>query len=420
MRNILKIIAVASVIGLAACKPHAAGTTTTLEVLSASDPAAMQAQEELKVRFEKDNPGVRIEYLARAGSYEDASQKILRAALVKDLPDVTFQGMNLLRALVDRHIAVPLDPFLATAGGADKLGLDQNILGLGVLEGHCYGVPFAVSTPVIYVNIDLLQAAGLDPEQPPKGWADWVALGKRLNDPAHGITGFYFQWDMTGNWLFQSLDFSNGGRMLSEDEKTVVLGQPAGMAALQTLQSFAEAGMPNFPSAQARAAFMAGKIAIFADSSSNLAKASVSIGSRFAFRTYPFPLPSAHGRLPAGGNVIVMLTKDPDKQRAAWKFIELATGPIGQTIMARHTGYLPINTIAINRPELLGEFYATHPNYQTSIRQMPALTGWYAFPGPNSLKIIDVIKGHLESIVSGKSTAATTMPLLVKDVQDLL
>jgi len=419
MRTASTIVAVALAIGLGGCKPHP-GVTTTLEVLSASDPAATQAQEELKARFEKDNPDIQVEFLARAASYEDASQQVLRGALIKDLPDVTFQGMNLLRALVDRHLAVPLDRFLAAAGGAGRLGLDARLLGLGVREGRCYGVPFSVSTPVIYVNLDLLQAAGVAPGDSPQAWADWVALGKRVDDPAHGITGFYFQWDMTGNWLFQSLDFSNGGRMLSEDERTVVLDQPAGMKALQTLESFARAGMPNFPSAQARAAFIAGKIAIFADSSANLAKATTAIGARFKLKTYPFPLPSVEGRLPAGGSVIVMLTKDLEKQRAAWKFMEFATGPIGQTIMAEHTGYLPVNRLAIESLELLGKFYATHPNYQTSIQQLPVLTGWYAFPGTNSLKIIDVIKGHLESVVSGKRTAATAMPLLKKDVQDLL
>jgi multiple sugar transport system substrate-binding protein len=404
--------------GLAACAPHA-DDTTTIRILSASDPAAMQAQEEMKARFERDHPHIRVEFLARAASYEDASQQVLRGALIKDLPDVTFQGMNHLRALVDRHLAVALDPFISASGGADRLGLDARLLGLGELGGHCYGVPFAVSTPVIYANLDLLQAPG-GMETPPQGWADWLALGKRAANPAQGITGFYFQWDMTGNWLFQSLDFSNGGRLLSDDEHTVLLNRPAGMAALRTLESFAAAGMPNLPSAQARGAFIAGKIAVFADSSANLAKATAAIGARFHFRTYPFPIPVAEGRLPTGGSVIVLLTRDAAKQQAAWRFIEFATGPIGQTIMARHTGYLPVNRIAIETPELLGRFYASNPNYQASIQQLPLLTRWYAFPGPNSLKIIDVIKGHLESVVTGKSTAATTMPLLVEDVEHLL
>jgi multiple sugar transport system substrate-binding protein len=424
MRTIARLIAAAVAAMAGAVSPMtgiaAASDKSTIEVLYANDRTMAAAHEEIKARFEKENPGIKVEFLAAPANYEDASQKVLRGALINDLPDVSFQGLNLLRNLVDRNIAVPLDPFIAADGGAEKLGYDPGMLRAGSLKRQIYGVPFAISTPIIYVNLDRLKAAGVDPDRFPNTWDDILALGKRLDDRQNGVTGFYFQWDMTGNWLFQSLDFSNGGQMLSEDEKTVALGEPAGIKALATIESFAKAGMPNLPTAQARAAFAAGKIAIFADSGSNLGRATATIGGNFKFRTYPFPLPSADGRLPAGGNLAVMLTKDPEKQKATWRYIKFATGPIGQTIMARHTGYLPGNSIAINTPELLGDFYKTQPNYQTSIRQLPLLTGWYAFPGPNALKIIDVIKNHLETVVTGKRTAAETMPLMVRDIQGLL
>jgi multiple sugar transport system substrate-binding protein len=192
------------------------------------------------------------------------------------------------------------------------------------------------------------------------------------------------------------------------------------MKALETLEAFSKAGMPNLPSSQARTAFIVGKLAIFADSSSNLGKATTEIGDRFKFQTFPFPVPSAEGQLPAGGNLVVRLTRNPEKQAAAWKYIQFATGAVGQTIMAKYTGYLPSNSVAIRTPEMLGDFYKARPNYQTSIAQVPMLTGWYAFPGPNSLRIIDIIRGHLESVVTGKTTAAKTMPRMASDVQQLL
>jgi multiple sugar transport system substrate-binding protein len=116
----------------------------------------------------------------------------------------------------------------------------------------------------------------------------------------------------------------------------------------------------------------------------------------------------------------MILAKDPDKQRAAWKYVQFATGPVGQTIMAKHTGYLPSNRIAIETPELLGAFYKERPNYQTSVSQVPLLAGWYAFPGTNSLKIIETIKKDLESVVTGKATAAGAMPRMASGVQRLL
>jgi multiple sugar transport system substrate-binding protein len=416
MRTHLATLVLCGLIGLSATVAHA----TNLKVLYAFDRTTAQAHQDIKERFEKENPGITVEFLAAAQNYEDASQNVIRSAMIGDLPDVTFQGLNLLRGLVDRGIAVPLDPFIDRDGGAEKLGYDSGMLRAGGVNGKTFGIPFAVSTPLLYVNVDLLRAAGVDISAFPTRWDEIVALGKKIEDPAQNIIGFYFQWDITGNWMFQSLLFANGGRMMSPDEKTIAFDQPPGTAALETLELFARAKMPSLPSSQARPAFMAGKIGIFADSSSNLGTAIRQIGKSFELRTLRFPLGAADGRLPAGGNLAVMLSKDPEKQAAAWKYIRFATGPVGQTIMAQHTGYLPSNSIAINTPELLGDFYKANANFQTSIAQVPILTGWYAFPGPNAVKIIDVIKRHSEAVVTGKKTAAETMPALATDVRRLL
>lgn len=418
MQSFAKTLALAGILGLTAGSALAADTT--INVLYANDRTTAEAHEEIKTKFEAENPGIKVSFLAPADSYETATQSLLRGALIGDLPDVVFQGQNLIRALVDRDLAAPLNSFIDADGGAKKLGYDAGMLRIGTLKDRYYAIPFAVSTPLVYVNLDLVKAAGVDPDKFPTTWEGMVELGKKLNDPAKGVTGFYFQWDVTGNWMYQSLVFANNGQMLSADEKTAVLESPAGAKALQTLESFAKAGMPNLPSAQARPAFAAGKIAIFGDSSSNLGRATTAIGKNFDFRTYRFPLASAEGRLPAGGNAAVMLTKDAEKQKAVWKYIKFATGPIGQTIMARRTGYLPSNNIAIETPDLLGDFYKSQPNYLVNISQIPVLTGWYAFPGQNGLKIIDVIKNHLEAIVTGKKTAAETAPALNRDVQALL
>jgi multiple sugar transport system substrate-binding protein len=416
MRNHLAAAVLAALIGLTSNRAEA----TNIQVLYAFDRTTAETHQEIKQRFEKDNPGITLEFQTAAQSYEDASQKIIRGAMIGDLPDVTFQGLNLMRGLVDRGIAVPLDPFIAADGGSETLGYDAGMLRAGGLNGKTYGIPFAVSTPILYVNADLVKAAGGDIAHFPQRWDDIVALGRTIDDPAKNVIGFYCQWDVTGNWMFQSLVFANGGRMMAPDEKTLAFDQPPGLAALTTFESFAKAKMPNLPSSQARAAFIAGKIGIFADSSSNLGKATAEIGTSFELRTLRFPLGSADGRLPAGGNMAVMLTKDPEKQKAVWKYIAFATGPIGQTIMARHTGYLPSNSIAVNTPELLGDFYKANATYQVSIAQIPILTGWYAFPGPNGVKIIDVIKRHTEAVVTGKKSAAETMPVMASDVRKLL
>ena len=255
----------------------------------------------------------------------------------------------------------------------------------------------------------------------PKTWPELLALGKNIEAKAGSpVTGFYYQWEQTGNWLFQSLVTSKGGRMLKADGCSIAFDDANGMWALKTLEAFGKSGMPNLGLGQARQSFVAGNIAISADSTSYVAAAERQIGGRFQFKTVAFPLAVADGRLPAGGNVAMVFAKDAERQKAAWKYVKFATGPVGQTAMVNSTGYMPGNEIAVKTPELLGAFYAKSPNHLTSIQQLPLLTGWASFPGDNSLKIIEVIRNHTESLVTGKRTAEQVMPELVGDVSNLL
>ena len=100
----------------------------------------------------------------------------------------------------------------------------------------------------------------------------------------------------------------------------------------------------------------------------------------------------------------MILTKDPAKQKAAWEYVKYVTGPVGQTLMAQLTGYAPGNQKALDDPKLLGGYYEQRPNYATGIKQLPVMTGWYNWAGPNSVKIVDtggsldlgIIQGELQ------------------------
>jgi multiple sugar transport system substrate-binding protein len=54
------------------------------------------------------------------------------------------------------------------------------------------------------------------------------------------------------------------------------------------------------------------------------------------------------------------------------------------------------------------------------MKQLPKATGWYAFPGENGLKITDVIKDHLQSVVAQKAEPMTALSTMSKEVQALL
>ena len=176
----------------------------------------------------------------------------------------------------------------------------------------------------------------------PKAWPELLALGKTVEARAGtAVTGFDYQWEHTGNWLFQSLVTSKGGRILKADGCSIAFDDANGMWALKTLEAFGKSGMPNLGLGQARQSFVAGNVAMLVDSTSYVAAAERQIGGRFPFKTVAFPLATADGRLPAGGNVAMVFAKDAERQKAAWNYVKFVTGPVGQTAMVNSTGYMP-------------------------------------------------------------------------------
>jgi multiple sugar transport system substrate-binding protein len=417
-RRALRVAGATFLVAFAVTPAHA---EMTLDVLYTTPGTFNALQQELAKRFTETHPDIKVKFRNPVAGYEEGAQQILRDQITGRVPDVAFNGINQIGLFVDRGLGAPLDTFVAADGGLDKLGYYATLAALGQWKGKLYGLPFAVSTPVLYVNADLVKKAGLDPAALPKTWPELVAAGQKIQASAGaGVTGFYYQWDQTGNWLLQSLVTSRAGHMLKADGCTIAFDDDAGMWALKTLESFGKSGMPNFGISQARQSFVAGSVAILVDSTSYVAAADRQIGNRFDFRTVAFPLSAPEGKLPAGGNVAMVFTKDAERQKAAWEYVKFVTGPIGQTLMVNYTGYMPGNEIAVKSPELLGSFYTKNPNHMTSIQQLPVLTDWASFPGGNALKIIEVIKNHTESLVTGKRSAQEVMPSLVRDVTGLM
>jgi multiple sugar transport system substrate-binding protein len=372
--------------------------------------------------FSKERPDIKITLRAPYESYEDGTQKVLREAVTNQMPDVTFQGLNRIRVLVDKNIPAQLDDYIAAEKDFDRQGFHQAMFDIGTASGKIYALPFAISLPIVYVNLDLLKQAGGDPNNLPKTWDELIAQAKKIKALGPDINGVTYVWDITGNWLWQAPVFARGGTMLNADETKVAFNGPEGQFAIRMLARLVnEGGMPNLDQPAMRAAFAAGKTGFHITSTSDLNKVTQMIGGKFELKTHSFPdVVSPNGRLPAGGNVVMILSKDKAKRDAAWEVVKFWAGPKGAAIMAETTGYMPANKVA--NEVYLKDFYTRNPNNYTAVSQMALLTKWYAFPGDNGLKITDVIKDHMNSIVSGARSkeADAVLADMTADVQKLL
>jgi multiple sugar transport system substrate-binding protein len=376
--------------------------------------------EQIASGFTQANPTIKVRYPAPSPTYEEGVQAILRQGAAGGLPDVSFQGLNRLRVLTERGLPVDLTPFLAK-DGAEAQGWSTPILNLARFGGIQAGMTFAASNPVVYYNLTLVRRAGGDPAKLPTTWDELIALSGRIAALGDGISGMHYRW-AGDDWMFSALLYGHGGRMLTVDEKDTAFNGPEGLAALTLLDRMVKEGkMQPLTAEAALQAFYAGKLGIFAGTTAYIGSMVRSIGPTVELATAKMPVIDAQkGRLPTGGNAAVMLTRDPARQDAAWRFIAFATGPRGQTIMTRGTGYVPSNTIAPAEDRYLGSFYKENPLFRPAMEQVPIAQAWYAFPGSNGVRVTETMVNQMARIVEQTATPDVVLADMAREVKRLL
>jgi multiple sugar transport system substrate-binding protein len=380
-------------------------------------PAHKAFHEPLAAAYEAQHPSVKIDYRAPAPSYTEAVQLLIRAKMAGQLPDIHYVGFNLLKQLVTRDLVKPIDDLVAK----DQLlqhGYAANVLELGQVNGHQYGIPFAMSTPIVFYNADLVAKAGGDPDHIPTNWDDFIALAGKIAALGGDTAGMYYDVG-PDDWNTQNLIRNFGGTFMNADETEVTFDGPQGEAALNLFKRFlTEGGQPAVEQRAARQMFTAGKMGFYFASPNGILGFENDIGDRFKLRTAPLPLAGPDSAMSTGGMAAVILTDDPVKRAAAWDYIKFATRPEGQTIIVKNTGYMPVNTLALG-DDYLGKFYEEHPNWKTGALQLPLARPWFAWPGSNAVEITKVISDDMVGITNG-ADPKETLAKMASEVRALI
>ncbi|MGL5115235.1 MAG: ABC transporter substrate-binding protein [Beijerinckiaceae bacterium] len=380
-----------------------------------------EAQDAVMAAFSAKHPEVKATYVNPTPTYEDGAQLLLRNATTGQMPDVSFQGLNRLRMFAERGIAVDLAPLLAKEGDPAKLGYSKALLGLGFHAKVQCGLAFATSNPISYYNMDLLKKAGITDAGFPASWDKVIDNSKKVKALGDGNEGMFFRWP-GDDWMFSALLYGHGGRMLNEAETDVAFNGAEGLAALKLLERMVkEGGMPNYAGTSDLQAFAAGKLGQMFRTTAQVASISKSVGSNFQLQTSLMPvIDPVKGRLPTGGAGGLITTKDAAKQEAAWKFLKFATSAEGTTLMAKNTGYVPCNQLAIDDPSYLADFYKANPLFQAATKQVHLMIPWYAFPGQNSVRVTQVMVDNLARIIEQKATPEQVLADMANEVRRLI
>jgi multiple sugar transport system substrate-binding protein len=406
---------------------QASAADVTLNVLY-NLPGFTKFHQPLADEFMKNNPDVKINFLAPAPGYNDGQQQVLRAAVTGNLPDVYFSGYNLTAELV--HTLAPrkqitdLAPFIEKDGG--QTFLDKNyspkMAALGMIDGKQYGLPVNASSPIIYVNAELVRKAGGDPDNMPKTFDGLIQLANKIHAQDAKVSGMGYDINLwPDDWLWQALITNQGGKLVDETTKTVGFDNEIGLNALKLARRFVTEGGQNLLDwDQSRQQFGAGLTGFIFSTPAHVQTIEALVGDRFKLVTSTFPLDNPEkGGVPTGGNSAVMLTQDKEKQDAAWKYMKWVTGPEAQNVIVRITGYLPTNKLATG-PEFLAPYYAEHPNVKTASLQADRSLPWAGYPGGDSVRIWRTQRDIIGTVMRGEVTPEAGLKQIVEQTNALM
>jgi multiple sugar transport system substrate-binding protein len=421
MKRFLALLAASVLVGAAAT---AAAETVTIEVLH---PYAghKRFHDPIADEFMKQNPDVKIQFRAPAQNYNEGHQGIIRDALTNRLPDVWHSGFHLLPELVQslsaRRQIVELTPLMNGEGEAwMKENYSDNVLSHGVVDGKQWGMPFNASTPIVFYNADLVRRAGGSTDTLPSDWDSVLALARKIGDLG-GVDGMAHSVSEWGDdYLWQALVYNYGGTLMNADKTKVTFADDSGKRAVGLLRrTVVETRMPFLTEDQAIQQFAAGKLGLFVASTAMVKGFDSTIGKKFEWVTGPYPLADkAKGGVTTGGNAMVILASDPAKQKAAWRYVKFATGPIGQKIVVLGSGYMPTNLKTVE-PAYLGTFYAENPNWTTSMKQWPIARKWFGYPGNKGVKVWQEQRAIIGKIMRGEVEPETGLRQIAEITEKL-
>ncbi len=361
------------------------------------------AVKELVQAFEAKHPEIKIAEKFQPGVYTGLMQQLQVSLAAKRPPAVAQIGYNLTAYSAGQFPHVLLDKYRQSDPAFFK-GIPENIMTLGNLSGGLHGIPFGVSTPVMYYNPDLFKAAGLNPDQPPQTWAEMLRVGQVIKEKT-GKFAVYLQ-QPNDEWIDQTLIWGNGGRPLSEDGKRVGWDSPQAIEAMQMWQDMVKTKIAaNLTWEEGLQAFLSGHVAMCLTTigrQDHMRKNA----SGFTVRAVPVPRFGSKPLATAtGGNVLMVFATDPAQEKAAWEWIKFLLSPEGATIWTKGTGYLPPRAELATDPKFLKPFFDEAPMMKAALQTFPYAKPWVSFPGPRGLEITKILIKAREEVLEGKRPA---------------
>ena len=297
-------------------------------------------------------------------------------------------------------------------------------------EGDMLSLPFNSSTPVLWVNRDKLQEAGIDPDTDLSTWEQVGAVLDQLK--AAGVdcpmTTAWQSWIHLENFsAYHDVPFASKDNGFGGTDTELSFNGPAQVAHIGAMGDWAKDGKFIYAGRrnEGGANFRAGECALFTESSAGYA--GIKAEAQFNFEVRPLPYWKAVADEPqntiiGGASLWVMEGQSDAEYAGVAAFMDFLSSPEIQAKWHQDTGYLPITAEAGDLTRSQG-FYDANPGTDIAVIQMTAKE-----PTGNSkglrLGSFDQIRGiideELEAVWSGDKDAQTALDSAVERGNALL
>jgi multiple sugar transport system substrate-binding protein len=208
--------------------------------------------------WEAENPGFKV--VPEVVGWGQCQDKVTTLAAAGTPVSLAYVGSRTLKQFAQNDLIVPVP-----MTDEEKAGYYNYVPDTVTFDGTQWGVPVAFSTKALFWNKDLFEAAGLDPETPPKTWEEKIAFAKQITEKTdaagYGVVAKTFD-----NTMHQFLHwvYTNDGLIIDADGN-IVINSPQVLAALTALKDivpYGEEGATAYEQNEVRAIWLDGGVAM--------------------------------------------------------------------------------------------------------------------------------------------------------------
>jgi sn-glycerol 3-phosphate transport system substrate-binding protein len=300
------------------------------------------------------------------------------------------------------------------------------------LEGNMLSMPFNSSTPIFYYNKNAFEAAGLDPETPPKTWEELEAFSKQIIEAGAATCGFttgWISWAQLENFsAWHNLPIGTKENGFGGLDAELTVNGPLQVKHWENLKKWQDEGVFQYGgpggAADAPAKFYTGECAMYMNSSASRAGV---LANAADFEVGFGMLPHYEGTEPQnsiiGGATLWVLQGGEEAQyKGVADFFTYLSSAEVQADWHQFTGYLPITQAAYELGQSQG-YYEANPGSDVAIKQMtlnPPTENSKGLRFGNYVQIRDVIDQEFQALLSGEKGASQALDDLVARGNQLL